>query len=325
MASNFKLGLRAYSFSLRKWHTKRPDKVYDLNKVFLLSRKDGEPIMKENALALFEDFITANMTMSDKEIVNQLFSCGYDSIDKGETSTYSYLIFSVYAGYYGYASDLINRNSMKATHHKTKDEADVKKFYVLIVIPKDQEDYSAKRGLMFFQEIGNYGIKSVTSDAIQAYFYENFEITFRTQNLAPDFYFKKLFDTGVLQRLRLARNYSSADTADKLYGAGYGYEERSFVPLKVTKELKRKLKHVSESNFHYFTFEGVDYSDVKMEMKIGDRIRTINLHGIDKLSVEEALPEEILLSDGTIDYAALKANLLLVTEEYLQHLPINYD
>ena len=62
-----------------------------------------------------------------------------------------------------------------------------------------------------------------------------------------------------------------------------------------------------------------------MEMKIGDRIRTINLHGIDKLSVEEALPEEILLSDGTIDYAALKANLLLVTEEYLQHLPINYD
>lgn len=325
MASNLKLGLRAYSFSLRKWHTRKPDKVYDLNKEFLFLKEDDEEIRVENALALFEDFITANEAMSDKENANQLFSCGHDSIDKGETSAYSYLVFCVYAGYYGYASDLINRNNMKATHHKTKDEADVKKFYVMVVVPKDSADYSAKRGLVFFQEIGNYGIKSVTSDAIQAYFYEKFGITFRTQNLAPDFYLKKLFDTGILQKLKLARNYDSTDTADKLYGAGYGREERSIVPLKITKELKKKLKYVSEAKFHYFTFEGVEYSDVKMEIKLGDRVRTIDLHGIENLSVEEALPDEILLSDGTIDYAALKAHLLVVAEEYLEHLPTNFD
>jgi len=103
MASNLKLGLRAYSFSLRKWHSKRPDKVYDLNKEILFLKEDGEEIRVENALALFEDFITANEAMSDKENANQLFSCGHDSIDKGETSGYSYLIFSVF-------SIIVNKN-----------------------------------------------------------------------------------------------------------------------------------------------------------------------------------------------------------------------
>lgn len=325
MASNFKLGLRAYSFSLRKWHSKKPDWVYDLNSKFVFFRRNGEKINMPNALALFESFILSNNAMSDKENSSQLFSCDADTIDKGVNAAYSYLIFGVYAGYYGYASDLIDRNRMEATHHKTKDEADVKKFYVMIIIPKGEGGCPVKRGLIFFQEIGNYGIKGLTADAVQSYFYDNFGITFRTQNLAPDFYLKKLFDSGILQRLKLARNCESSDTSDKLYGAGYGYEERSITPLKITKELKSKLKHVSESKFHYFTFEGVNYSDVRMEMKIGDRIRTINLHGIDKLSIEEALPDEILQSDGTLDYKVLKENFFVIAEEYIKHLPTNFD
>ena len=137
---------------------------------------------------------------------------------------------------------------------------------------------------------------------MQEFFSQKLGLTFRTQNLAPDFYLKKLFESGIIQKIRLARNIQSADTADKLYGEGYGREERTLVPVKITTQLKAKLKHVSEAKYNFFTFDNHDYPEVKMVVKIGDRLRTINLHGLDELSVEEALPDELLLPDGTIDF-----------------------
>ena len=90
--------------------------------------------------------------------------------------------------------------------------------------------------------------------------------------------------------------------------------------MKVTNELKRSLRHVSQSQYNYFSFDGRDYDDVKMVVKIGNRSRTINLHGLDDLSIEEALPQELLLSDGTIAFDEFLSYLLEVATEYLEHL-----
>ena len=61
-----------------------------------------------------------------------------------------------------------------------------------------------------------------------------------------------------------------------------------------------------------------------MEIGIGKRVRTINLHGLEDLSVEEALPDSIVLADGTINSGALKLHLIEVANEYIEHLPNSF-
>lgn len=142
MAFSQKLSLRAYSFSFKKWKGKNPEQILPLNAKVIFNRlQDGEERTYEytSALDLIVDFIGANTDVDDKEVRQQLFNCSFDSTNQGETDTYRYLIFTVYAGYYGYASKLVNRKTKSTVHKKSRDEADVKPFYVVVVIPKDTE------------------------------------------------------------------------------------------------------------------------------------------------------------------------------------------
>ena len=214
MAFSQKLSLRAYSFSFKKWKGKNPEQTLPLNAKVIFNRlQDGEERTYEytSAFDLIVDFIGANTDVDDKEVRQQLFNCSFDSTNQGETDTYRYLIFTVYAGYYGYASKLVNRKTKSTVHKKSRDEADVKPFYVVVVIPKDTEISKAQRGLILFQEIGIYGVKTVTTKAMQEFFSKKLGLTFRTQNLAPDFYLKKLFESGMIQKIKLARNVQSND------------------------------------------------------------------------------------------------------------------
>lgn len=327
MATGQKLSLRAYSFSIRPYYSKGFSKAFTLNQELKLQQRvDGEchECIFPSAMELIKEFIYRNSMIDDKVDTKQLFYCQFDPSNQGETDTYIYLIFSAFAGYYGYTSNLIDRGTKQVTHQKSRDEADVKEFYVMVAIPKDSSIQKARRGLLFFQEIGIYGVKTITTKTMQSFFSSNYNISFKEQNLAPDFYLKKLFDSGIIQHIKIARNSMSSDSSDRLYTAGYGREERALTPFKISDKLKRQLMHVSESKYNFFTFDNIDYPEVKMVVKIGDRFRTINLHALDELSVEEALPDELLRADGTIFFQDFKNHILTVADEYLQHLPHDF-
>lgn len=324
MAQTQKLGLRACSFSFRIKRSRLPDKVFKLDSKISLTEFENEIVSFKNAIDLITDFIESNKSALDIESSNQIFYCNSNPENSGETDKYYYQIFSVYAGYYGYASELVNRETKNVVHEKSRDEADVKQFYLTIAIPKSTELQDTKRGLILFQEIGIYGVKTITSKRIQEYMSNKYNLSFDIQNLAPDFYLKRLFSNGEIKKIKLARNTVSTDSADKMYGAGIGREERALVPFKVTKRMKADLKHVSEGKFNYYSFDGIDYPEVKMVIEIGGRVRTIDLHGLDELSIEEALPDELLLADGTIDFPKFREHIHIVIDEYIEHIPNSF-
>lgn len=247
MAQKQKLSIRAYSFSFKKYRSWGTDKVYNLNSELRFPAPDDAEYVYPSALDLFRDFILSSEVTDDKENNQQLFRCSFDTANEGETDRYRYLIFSVHSGYYGFPSDLIDRTTKQTVYRKTKDQADVKEFFVMVVIPKNIDESHATRGLIYFQETGVYGVKTITASSMQEFFSNKLGLTFLTQNLAPDFYLDKLFASGNIKRVRLARNVSSADSADRLYGQSVGREERAITPLRVTNELKQKLRHVAES------------------------------------------------------------------------------
>ena len=325
MARKQHLSVRAYSFNFRKYRTRGEERVLPLDTKLDFELPDGTQIEYASALDIFKDFIAYSEQTADKEDVQQLFRCEIDPAYVGETEKYHYMVFSVFSGYYGFASEVIDRKTKAVVHSRTKDEADVKEFYVMVVIPKLGEESSPNRGLIFFQEIGVYGVKTVTANALQEFVSKYLKLTFRTQNLAPDFYLDKLFEKGNIKKIRLARNVESADSADRLYGLSIGREERAIVPLQVTDDLKRQLRHVSEDYYHFYTFDNTNYPEVKMEVTIGGRTRTINLHGLDDLSIEESLPDELLLADGTVSLKGFLEHMHSVAEEYLEHLPCNIE
>lgn len=319
------LSVRAYSFSFRKYRKKGESMVLPLDSKIVFTQPDGTQFEYSSALEIFENFIIYSDQIADKEDAQQLFRCKMDPAYTGETEKYHYLLFSVFSGYYGYASEVVDRRTKAVVHNRTKDEADVKEFYVMVVIPKSGEDSPTNRGLIFFQEIGVYGVKTVTTNTLQEFVSNYLKLTFKTQNLAPDFYLKKLFERANVKKIRLARNIESADNTDRLYGLPIGREERAIVPLRVTKELKRKLRYVSEGQYNFFTLDNIHYPEVKMEVTVGGRTRTINLHGLDNLSIEEILPDELLLADGTVSLDGFLEHMHTVAEEYLDHLPCSID
>lgn len=323
MAKKQQLSVRAYSFSYRKYRAKGEEKIIPLDENIPIKYADGSERVYPSALEIFEDFVVYSDKTADKEDVQRLFRCEKDPMYKGETERYRYLVFSVFSGYYGFASEVVDRNTKEIVHVRTRDEADVKEFYVMVVVPKTVEDIVPTRGLIFFQEIGVYGVKTVTTNYLQDFVSNNLKLTFKTQNLAPDFYLNKLFEKGIIKKIRLARNVVSGDRTDRLYGQSIGREERAFVPAAVTSEFKRKLRHVATDHYNVYTFDDIDYSEVKMEVTIDGRTRTVNLHGLEDLSIEESLPEELLMADGTVSLDGFLKHMHSVAEEYLDHLPCN--
>ena len=323
MAKKQHLSVRAYSFSFRKYRAKGEEKIIPLDEEITIKNADGSETVFSSALEIFEDFVVCSDKTADKEDIQQLFRCEMNPAYKGETDRYRYLIFSVFSGYYGFASEVIDRKTKKVVHSRTRDEADVKEFYVMVVVPKAGDGITPTRGLIFFQEIGVYGVKTVTANYLQDFVSSCLRLTFRTQNLEPYFYLNKLFEKGLIKKIRLARNIVSGDRTDRLYGQSIGREERAFVPVGVTSEFKRKLRHVASDHYNVYTFDDIDYSEVRMEVTIGGRTRTVNLHGLEDLSIEESLPDELLMADGTVSLDGFLEHMHSVAEEYLDHLPCN--
>ena len=317
MAKKQKLGIRAYSFSFKQYHSRNPEKAYKLNEELHLNDSDDNVHTFSTAMDLFREFIALYQHTNDQERNQQLFRCSFDEANEGYKDNYHYLIFSVHSGYYGFPSNVIDRNTKATVFKKTRDQADVKEFYVMVVIPTPPNT----RGLIFFQEMGIYGIKTVTTTLMQDYFSNKYGLTFQTQNLAPDFYLEKLFRNGIIKRIRLARNVVSADQTDRLYPEGIGREERAFVPLEITNKLKKNLRNIASGAINYYTFDQIDYPEVKMEVTIADRTRTVNLRGIEELSVEEALPDSLLKSDGSVCMNSFTTHMHPIVTEYLEHLP----
>ncbi len=293
------LSVRACSFSLKVWRSQIEEKVFALDSEISIIHEHTQYTFSD-AIDLFKCFIEAHSETDDKEDTQQLFRCTFDPKNQGETEQFRYFVFSVHAGYYGYMSRLVDRKTKTTVHTKTRDQADVKEFYVTVIVPKSEIMGTSKRGLMFFQEIGIYGIKTITCNTLQSFCSKAYGITFKPQNLAPDFYLKKILEQGTIQKIIIGRK--SKDLADSLYTSGYEKDERTLTPIKITREMQRQLKYVSEAKYNYFLFDGIAYPETKITVKNGENTRTINLHGLDDLSIEEVLPQELLLADGTVDF-----------------------
>lgn len=316
------LSFTACSFFLKKFNERKiSNNIYDLNKNIIIHK--DEDIVFENALSLFDEFFQKNNGFNDDKNNSRAFTCDYIG-DKVENDNYVLYSARIGSGYYGDSSDIININTKNLVHKKTKEEVELKYFYVLIVIPKDNPDLVVNKGILIFQNIGRFGIKTMLCEEMDKYFKLNYNVVLRCYNIAPSLFIDSLLAGNMLKGLTLIRHNKSADSSDNYY-YGCRTEERRFFNIdfkeKGLHQLVKKFKRFIDNPHEKFIGDDNEkYDEVKIEIKTGEKNRKISLSNLDNVSIIESLPPGIKNDSGNADLTKLVNYLKDRIDIYLDNM-----
>lgn len=319
----FNLSLTACSFHFRKMYSRRDTHIFDLNRPLVITDADGDEYEFENMISLFELFFEQYKSISKNDNRQQSFSCEYSKENFVDTDEFVMYYVKINSGNYGSSSDIYDGRTDKLLYKKKSSDIDTRPFYLMIVFPKDNDTVIVQKGMFIFQNVGQFGVKTITTEYMQDFFTKKFGITLKCNTVAPDLYVKKIVRKDNIKKLVMIKNMKSSDVADNI-NIGYGSEVRELSNLSFNESAWDKLmgiiRHVAGSKYSVFEFEEIEYDNLKVVVEIGDRIRKIDLHNIENLSIIEGIPDEIKMFDGHPNLPKLIEHFKTVASEYLQEM-----
>lgn len=317
------LSLTACSFLLKKRNS-RGNYLFFNDKV--ISENSKEYSISEAFINFFKNHSEA---IDDKD-KKRTFHCEFEDSNCGETKDYSYVYCIIKSGVYGSSSEIINNKDRKIVHKKTADQTEEKPFYLYVIIPKDSQDGTVKvqKGMLFFQNVGQFGVKTVTTKYIREYFSENYNTTFVCKTIATKLFVDRMIKKEKVNQIIMTKNHKSVDSSDN-FAKGYGCETKIISNLTLTEDKWKKLKNnmnlFSKSKFELFEFEKIEYNQLKVNVKIGNHYRTVNMGNLENLSLIEEIPDYIKMSDGHPDKEKLLSHFETVADDYLKQMVLQVD
>lgn len=315
------LSITACSFHTRRKNKKGIEGICSLNRPSIYKDKENDE-EKEflNFMDIFMDFWKKHGEYNNNVEEQKLFS--FDQMVKieGEERDYKYFMGKVNSGAYGVESEITDIETNKVVYKKKGKDADIKPFYFFIAIPKENEKYEVEKGIIIFQNIGVYGIKTITMKYLKKYLSKYFNTSIYSGNICPEIFVERLLKDSRINKLIVIKNNISEDTADNI-GIGYGKQEVSYSKLTMKDGIKERLINFTKSRNRIFEIEDVKYDQVKVNVEdASGRIRTINLNNIDNLSVIESLPKEIRMANGYPNQEKMLEHFKKVTDEYMEKM-----
>lgn len=329
------LSITACSFYLRKKNSRTTRDVYNLNDSFSITMEDGKVKTYSDYSMIFRDFFESHAMMQIDSAKQQSFQCEYEQNPIINNEEYKVYCAKVYSGDYGSSSEIINSATKESRYKKEVDDIDVKPFFVFLIIPKDNDRIKIQKGMLFFQNIGPYGIKTITTTKMQDYFSKKYDLSIQCNCIAPKLFIEKVLKKNKLNKISLIKNYKSNDKSDNI-SKGYGTEVRELSNLDLSENqftnLLESIKYASGGKYNLFEFERIHYHNAKIQVKIGEHVKTINVHNIDKLSIIEEIPDDIKSIDGHPDKDKLIDYVKNTIDDYLSEMvltvgerDLNYD
>lgn len=297
----FNLSLTACSFHLRKTNSRGNTKIFNLNMPLTLQKEDGTECDFQDLSEIFVQFFKTHESLVKDDNKQQSFRCEYNEDNILETDDFRMFYTRIYSGVYGSSSDIIDGNTQKVKYKKKSSDIDTRPFYLMVVFPKDSERVVVQKGLFIFQNVGQFGVKTITTTLMQEFFSNEFHITLKCNTISPDLFVKKIIRQDNIKKLVMVKNIKSSDNSDNV-SKGYGSEIREIGNLYFTEKMwsrmMDKIRYVAGGRYNLFEFEQIEYDNLKVVVDIGGRTRKINLHNLENLSIIEAIPDEIKMADG---------------------------
>ena len=289
-------GLMICSFYLKARHL-REEQLYSLNQVKEIE-ENGEIITYDSVFEMLSEFFEKYYSFDD-DLKHMRMFC----IDENYTS----VSFTIKSGVYGLKGSLTNRTTQKVNYERSIEDADMKSFKCLIYVNKDTPDTIINKGIIIFQSIATYGVKTVTVRKMKDFFAKK-NLTLETRSVSVRTFIEKLVDEGKLEKLTLIKNRVSRDSSDNIF-ISTGREEHSYLKPHLKESWFSKLLHILEypiDKTQIFEIDDEDYEDIKVTFKLGKSMRTVALRHIDRFSVVEELPDDIFNNGSYIEDELIK-------------------
>lgn len=306
-------GMLVCSFHFRERYQKGENCFYELNHPHIVEDEDEDiSIHIDNAVEMFKLFCEAHSDLTDDEKKKKVFCVQDGSYTKYDEATYTALSFVVKSGSYGVEADITDKNTRKVNYHRSANESDVKDFLCVVYIPKDAGKLRVRKGIFVFQSIGNYGVKTITTEKMRAFF-AKFKLTLETRSVSISAFLEKLIAEGNLYKLTLIRNSLSSNPADNMLIATGRIEETFIKPHLQPKWLTKMFaifNKADETGLVEIPDEE-SYEDISMQFKLGKSVRTVRLRNLEKVSIVEDIPDHILAKNKpkfVIDHMITTAN-----------------
>ena len=305
-------GLLVCSFYLKKKFSRCNDNVIDLNRKINDEESNSE---YADIFELFNFFLNDASRTKDDEHSMKLFSVLPETITNYDSETYRATSFVVNSGSYGLESEITDRISGQIKYKRTRDDADIKQFYCLIYVPKDVDGTSIQKGIMLFQTLSTYGIKTITTQEMKEFFSKK-GITLETRSVSVRMFMEKIIENGSLKKVTLVKNAVSPDSSDNMF-ISTGREEKSYIKPKLKQNWINKFLDFLDGKDQDDIFEINDekFQDIRITFSVSGKSRTIRVNDIDRFSVVEEMPDSIF-NNGKYSKERLINHMITVAETY---------
>jgi len=319
----FNLSFTACSFYFQKLNSRNVKNIYILNQLIEYRNKDTRKLETIQVKDLLVNFFKEYETSINDKSNQKTFRCEFDNSFSGDTNEFYYTYTIIKSGIYGSASDIIDIDTRKLVHEKTANQADERAFYLYIVIPKGSSDTKVQKGLLFFQNVGQFGVKTICTDFMKKFFSSKYSLAFKCRTVSAELFIRKIITKENVNKLIMIRNHLSDDNSDNMR-LGYGQETRTIGKLfnmnNAWDKLINEIRAFTKGRHNLFEFEEAEFDTLKVNVKIGGAERTIDLHNLENLSIVEGIPNEIKMPDGLPDKTKLLAHFEKVANEYLSDM-----
>lgn len=300
------LNISLSSYTLRvKEHSS--DNYVKMNEIKNNKDMDKNDDMKD-ILKLFLDFYKINVSdKSDEQKIFQIFQFGQESDITINSTRYRIFNGIVKTGNYGYESEIYNKNQKSISYIRQKEDAELLPFYFLIALPVNRD-----QGIVLLQGFKQYGIKTIFSDTLNNYFlFENPEYKIEFNNLVDEKLLKLLLDKGFTSKIRYIKfkqpvnledaydtNGDHEEIPNELHAELSVYSGSNIAFSKIMRSMKNQLPYKKsnegDSLSKLIEFTDFEYDNVKIEIKINGKNRTIDLSNLEKLRPIMDITDEVL-------------------------------
>lgn len=304
-------GMMICSFYLRYARTDKDYYLNDLHKASVPERAFN------NVIEMIEDFCAKYQKYADDLDQKKLFSVDKSSINHHNGKDFQALSFTIRSGSYGIVSEITDRTTQRVNYRRKQDDADIKDFKCVVFVPKDVGDQKIYKGIMVFQTIATYGIKTITTTKMRDYF-SHLGLTLDIRSVSVRAFIQKLRSQGKMYKVTLIKNKISSDAADNIF-ITKGREEITYIKPQIRDSWFNGfldwVDRTSDPESNVFEIEDQQYEDVKITFQINGNYRTIALRYIDRISIVEDLPDTIY-DNGQFDEIAIVNYMLQAAKDY---------
>lgn len=308
-------GMLICSFYLKERFCRGEENLYLLNGEHRTNSGEDEEKVYADVFSMLSEFCIENSDFSDDEKKAKLFSVSGDSVAYYDDGTNRAISFTIRSGSYGVESDVTDRHTKCVKYHRNVDDADIKDFQCLIYVPKDIGDTRIVKGIMIFQTIATYGVKTITVKRLTEFFAAR-ALTLNTRSVSVRAFIEKLVEQGNLYKVTFIKNNVSPDDSDNML-ISTGKEERSYIKPQLRPVVLQRILGFFErtSPSAIYEIDGNTFDDIRVEFSLGNHHRTVRLQFIDRLSVVEDFPDDIY-NNGRCENANIIEYMLETANAY---------